>query len=56
LLDELVNVLEKYEEKSLTFYADGNQSKMILSDSTNDLYRSLQEMVKLMLLILIVIE
>ena len=40
-----MNVLQKYEEKSLHFYAEGSQSKMILGDSTNDLYKQLKEMV-----------
>ena len=44
-IEQLVNVLHKYEEKSLYFYADQSQSKLILADNTNDLYKQLKEMV-----------
>lgn len=36
----------KYEDKSLSFYTEGNQHKLILGDSTNDLLNNLLEMVK----------
>lgn len=42
----MVSVLNKYEEKSLSYYADGSQSKLILGDNTSDLYKSLKEMVR----------
>eukprot|EP00347_Sterkiella_histriomuscorum_P006955 403350798 len=41
---QIINVLHKYEEKSLGYYVDNNQQKMIFGDSTNDLYKSLKEM------------
>lgn len=40
-LEQLVDVLHKYEEKSLFFYADQSTQKLILGDNTNDLYKSL---------------
>ena len=40
-LEQLVDVLHKYEEKSIFFYADQSTQKLILGDNTNDLYKSL---------------
>mmetsp|Transcript_40302 Transcript_40302/g.29709 ORF Transcript_40302/g.29709 Transcript_40302/m.29709 type:complete len:118 (+) Transcript_40302:348-701(+) len=40
----LIAILGKYEEKSLAFYTDFNQSKMVLADKTNDLFQGLQDM------------
>jgi hypothetical protein len=40
-IEQLVDVLHKYEEKSLFFYADQSTQKLILGDNTNDLYKSL---------------
>lgn len=37
-------MLHKYEEKSLHFYVDANSNKMVLADSTNDLYKQLKDM------------
>lgn len=50
-LEQLVDILHKYEEKSLFFYADQSSQKLILGDNTNDLYKSLQEMVRMLSLL-----
>jgi hypothetical protein len=42
----LVDVLHRYEEKSLGFYTDQDQSKLILADNNTDLYTQLREMVR----------
>lgn len=42
----MVNVMHKYEEKSLYFYADQSNQKLILGDPSNDLYRQLKDMVR----------
>ena len=40
-----MNILYKYEEKSLSYYVDNEPSKMILGDTTNELQKALKEMV-----------
>ena len=46
-IESIVNALCKYEEKSLHYYVDGSQNKLILGDNTNDLYKSLKDVVRM---------